>query len=139
MRTMIKTAALSLALPGLLAGAFPASAATAVGNHAAVIPAWNDHHGWRGGDDDDDDGYRRGNYGRRSYYEGRSSWRGEDGRYYCRRSDGTVGLLVGGVAGGLLGREVAGRRGDRTAGFLLGAVGGALIGRAIDRGGSSCR
>jgi hypothetical protein len=142
MRNTIKTATLALALPGLLAGAFPASAATAFGSHpAATQSAWNDHRGWRGGGDDDD--YRGRGYGRRSYgepyYRGMSTWRGDDGRYYCRRSNGTVGLLVGGVAGGLIGREVAGRRGDRTAGFLLGAVSGALIGRAIDRSGSSCR
>ena len=30
-------------------------------------------------------------------------YRGRDGRYYCRRSDGTTGLIVGGVAGGVLG------------------------------------
>ena len=66
-------------------------------------------------------------------------YRGTDNRYYCRRSDGTTGLVIGGVAGALIGREVAGRRGDRTAGALLGAVGGALLGRSIDRSGSSCR
>lgn len=67
---------------------------------------------------------------------------GNDGRYYCRRSDGTTGLIVGGVAGALIGREVAGRRGDRTVGAILGAAGGALLGRAIDRSGNngySCR
>ncbi|MGE5722714.1 MAG: hypothetical protein ACM3YM_09650, partial [Sphingomonadales bacterium] len=30
-------------------------------------------------------------------------YRGRDGRYYCRRSDGTTGLIVGGIAGGVLG------------------------------------
>ena len=28
---------------------------------------------------------------------------GQDGRYYCRRNDGTTGLIVGGIAGGALG------------------------------------
>ena len=57
---------------------------------------------------------------------------GKDGRTYCRKSDGTVGLLIGGVAGGVLGNVVAGR-GDRTLGTVLGAGGGALAGRAIER------
>ncbi|MFC0687568.1 glycine zipper 2TM domain-containing protein [Novosphingobium clariflavum] len=65
-------------------------------------------------------------------------WRGDNGRYYCRRQNGTTGLLIGGAAGALLGREVD-NRGDRTLGTVLGAVGGALVGREIDRGGSSCR
>jgi len=67
-------------------------------------------------------------------------WRGRDGRHYCRRSDGTTGLVVGGVAGALVGRSID-TRGDRTLGTLGGAAIGALAGRAIDRGGSSrhCR
>lgn len=59
-------------------------------------------------------------------------WRGDDGRYYCRKSDGTTGLIVGGAAGALLGREIAGRNGDRTLGAILGAAGGALLGKSID-------
>jgi uncharacterized protein YcfJ len=55
-------------------------------------------------------------------------WRGKDGRRYCRRSDGTTGLVIGAVAGGLLGTAV-----DTGAGTVIGAVGGALAGRAIDR------
>jgi hypothetical protein len=31
-------------------------------------------------------------------------WRGRDGRRYCRKPDGTTGLVVGGVAGALVGR-----------------------------------
>ena len=34
-------------------------------------------------------------------------YRGRDGRYYCRRSDGTTGLIVGGVSGGILGSIIA--------------------------------
>lgn len=65
-------------------------------------------------------------------------YRGQDGRYYCRRSDGTTGLIVGGIAGGVLGNIIA--PGDsRTLGTILGAAGGAAAGRAIDRNGARCR
>ena len=30
-------------------------------------------------------------------------YRGHDGRYYCRHSDGSTGLIVGAIAGGALG------------------------------------
>ena len=43
-------------------------------------------------------------------------WRGNDGRYYCKRDNGTTGLLVGAGVGALLGHEVAGSGGDRTLG-----------------------
>jgi outer membrane lipoprotein SlyB len=65
-------------------------------------------------------------------------WRGNDGRYRCKKNNGTTGLLVGGVAGALAGRAVD-TRGDRTVGTLLGAAGGAVLGREIDRGGSKSR
>lgn len=65
-------------------------------------------------------------------------WRGKDGRYRCRKPDGTTGLIVGGVAGGLLGRTID-TRGDRTVGTLGGAALGALAGREIERGTSSRR
>lgn len=86
-----------------------------------------------------DRGYDRG-YNDRGYYNG-PTWRGRDGRNYCRRSDGTTGLLIGGVAGALVGRSID-RYGDRTPGTLLGALGGALLGQAIDKdnsGGRRCR
>lgn len=62
-------------------------------------------------------------------------YRGGDGRYYCKRKDGTTGLVIGGVAGGLLGNAIGGN----TLGTLLGAGGGALLGRQIDRGSVKCR
>lgn len=66
-------------------------------------------------------------------------WRGEDGRYYCRRDNGTTGLIIGGAAGALLGREIDGGR-SRTLGTILGAAGGALLGREIDKSrGLKCR
>ena len=59
-------------------------------------------------------------------------WRGEDGRWRCRKPNGTTGLVVGGVAGALLGRTID-TRGDRTLGTLGGAAVGALAGREVER------
>jgi hypothetical protein len=57
---------------------------------------------------------------------------GNDGRYYCKRSDGTTGLIAGGAAGGILGNVIDGGH-SRTAGTLLGAAIGALAGKAVDQ------
>jgi uncharacterized protein YcfJ len=65
-------------------------------------------------------------------------WRGKDGRMYCRRTDGTTGLIVGGVAGALVGRTID-SRGDRVVGTLGGAALGALAGREVERAGSRRR
>lgn len=70
---------------------------------------------------------------KRSQYR---EWRGRDGRTYCKKANGTTGLIVGGVAGALVGRTID-SRGDRTLGTLLGAGAGALAGREIDRGSSN--
>ena len=66
-----------------------------------------------------------------SSYHGKT-WRGSDGRIYCRKPNGTTGLVVGGAAGALAGREIAGR-GSRTTGTVLGAAVGALLGRHVQR------
>ena len=65
------------------------------------------------------------------YYHGKT-WRDSQGRVRCRRSNGTVGLIVGGAGGALVGRAVDGGR-NRTVGTVVGAAAGALAGRAIDR------
>ena len=65
-------------------------------------------------------------------------YRGYDDRYYCRRSDGTTGLIVGAALGGLLGSQID-RGQSNIAGILIGGGAGALLGREIDRGGVSCR
>lgn len=142
MRTSLKLAAMSLALPGAMAVSVPASAAIGT-SHAPVASIYdtgadtfqNRHDRYRDG--------RYSNYGRGYYdepvYRNTRTWRGNDGRYYCKKKDGTTGLIIGGAAGALLGREIAGR-GDNTLGTILGGVGGALLGREIDRGGSRrCR
>lgn len=79
----------------------------------------------------------------RSYRERRLArneriYRGQDGRYYCRRSDGTTGLIVGGLAGGVLGNVIA-PGGSETIGTIIGAAAGALIGREVERDGARCR
>jgi outer membrane lipoprotein SlyB len=64
-------------------------------------------------------------------YHGKT-WRGSDGRIYCRKSNGTTGLVVGGAAGALAGRAID-NRGSRTTGTVLGAAVGALLGRHVQR------
>jgi hypothetical protein len=86
-----------------------------------------------------DDYYRDGRY----YQERRLTrndriYTGRDGRYYCRRSDGTTGLIVGGVAGGLFGNAISGGR-NATLGTLLGAAVGATVGASVDRNNVRCR
>ncbi|ALH80838.1 glycine zipper 2TM domain-containing protein [Sphingopyxis sp. J-6] len=65
-------------------------------------------------------------------------WRGSDGRYRCKKDNGTTGLLIGGAVGGLAGHEIAGN-GDKLLGTVLGAAGGALLGREIDKDKYRCR
>ena len=60
------------------------------------------------------------------------TWRGADGRTYCRKPNGTTGLIVGGAAGALAGRRVD-RHGERATGTVLGAALGALLGRHVQR------
>ena len=59
-------------------------------------------------------------------------YRGSDGRYYCKRTDGTTGLIIGGAAGGILGNVLAGGRRGAT-GTLVGGALGALLGRSVER------
>lgn len=104
---------------------------------AADPPPWAPAHGKRAKD--------RAIYDSRGYYlEPRRItrdsylWRGDDGKYYCKRDNGTTGLVIGAGVGALAGHELAGR-GDRTLGVLLGAAIGGTLGRAIDRGDLQCR
>lgn len=85
-----------------------------------------------------DRGYGDGYYDRRGYrgsrYDNGGYYRDQSYRYRGQRcARGTTGLIVGAVAGGLLGRSIVGYRGDRTAGAIVGAGVGALAGRAIDK------
>jgi len=83
--------------------------------------------------------YRDGRY----YRERRLSrndriYRGRDGRYYCRRPDGTTGLIVGAAVGGLIGNAIDDGR-SSLLGTLIGAAAGGALGREVERGGIRCR
>ena len=104
-------------------------AATLAALALPAAPALADHGRWQG--DRNSREYHRTDNGIRY-------WQGSDGRSYCRKPNGTTGLLIGGVAGALVGRTID-TRGDRTPGTLIGAVGGALIGREIERSAARCR
>ena len=73
-----------------------------------------------------------GRYAERPLGANDQVYRGSDGRYYCRRSDGTIGLVVGAGVGALLGRGID-TRGERGTGTILGATLGALLGRTVER------
>ena len=72
------------------------------------------------------------NYQERALSAQDEVYRGEDGRYYCRRSDGTTGLVIGAGVGALTGRAIDGGR-NRAGGTIVGGVLGALIGREVER------
>lgn len=80
--------------------------------------------------------YRAGQYPERRLGRNDYVYRGRNGRYYCRRNDGTTGLVVGAIGGGVLGNVLGG---GGALGTLLGAGGGALLGRSVDRGNVRCR
>ncbi|MEJ7925486.1 glycine zipper 2TM domain-containing protein [Sphingobium sp. AN641] len=106
---------------------------------AAVLPLGacvtdggrNDRYGY------DRPGDRRGPPYRRQLRDNDQIYRDRDGRYYCKRDDGTTGTIVGALAGGVLGNIIA-PGGSKTLGTILGAGGGALAGRAIDRNDVNC-
>lgn len=116
-KTLIAAAMAAVALPASTAYADP--------------PPWAPAHGRRAHD----------GYAQQRYYStdnGIRYWQGDDGRYYCKRSNGTTGLLLGGAAGALAGRAID-SHGSRTTGTILGAAAGALLGREIDRNRTSAR
>jgi hypothetical protein len=111
----MKTAILALAAAGLVT--------------APVAPAFADNH-------------RRHHHAEKRHYytsdNGVRYWRGNDGRYYCKRSNGTTGLIIGAAGGALVGRAID-TRGERATGTILGAAAGALLGRQVERGSVRCR
>lgn len=86
-----------------------------------------------------DNYYRSGDYYRpRPLGVNDRIYRGRDNRYYCRRSDGTTGLVIGAIGGGVLGNVIA-PGGSKTLGSILGGSLGAVLGSSIDRNNVTCR
>lgn len=110
------------------------------GNQGYGNQGYNSQRGgqYSGGNWYPDDHYRRGNYRARYIGPNDQIYRGRDNRYYCRRSDGTAGLIIGGIGGGVLGDALA-PGGSRTLGALLGGGLGAVLGNSIDRNRVQCR
>ena len=83
--------------------------------------------------------YRSGNnYQPRTLSSNERVYAGNDGRYYCKRSDGTTGLILGAAGGGILGNVIDGGK-SRTVGTLLGGALGAVAGRAVEQNQSQVR
>jgi hypothetical protein len=86
----------------------------------------NDRRGndrnWRGDDRnwDPSRSYQNGNYRERRLSRNDRIYRGKDGRAYCKRNDGTTGLVIGALGGGALANLIGGG----TLGTLAGAGGG---------------
>jgi hypothetical protein len=98
----------------------------------------HDRGRWQGdanGTWDPADHYQSGRHRERRLGSSDRVYRGHDGRYYCRRSDGSTGLVIGAIGGAVLGNAIGGD----TLGTLLGAGAGALAGRSIDRHNVRCR
>lgn len=142
MNKPIKTLSLALAVSSLAVFAVPATAADfGIPGHraaAAQPDTWERHRGRH---------HRGRDYGRRvenqfaygePVYQNTQVWQGRDGATYCRKKDGTTGLIIGGAVGALLGREVDGGH-DRTLGTILGGAAGALLGKEVAQGGTRCR
>jgi len=113
---------------------------------AADPPPWAPAHGRRAKDAEREEYRYRDEYRDREYrrvepprvvgYE-TTVYRGHDCRYYCRHSDGTVGLIAGAAIGGLIGNRLAPGK-SATLGTLLGAGAGAVIGQQLDKGSVHC-
>lgn len=85
-----------------------------------------------------DNYYRGGNYQPQRLDVNDRIYRGQDNRYYCRRSDGTTGLIIGALGGGTLGNVIA-PGGSKTLGSIIGGSLGAVLGNSISRNNVTCR
>ncbi len=95
--------------------------------------SWEDRYGSYRTEYDASRYYREGpNYRERRLTAQDEVYVGSDGRYYCKRNDGTTGLVIGAAVGGLLGNIIDGGR-NRVGGTLIGGALGALAGKSIDQ------
>jgi len=85
-----------------------------------------------------DNYYRAGNYRPYQLQTVDRIYRGNDDRYYCRRTDGTTGLIIGAIGGGVLGNGIA-PGGSDTLGAILGGPLRAILGNSIGSGNVTCR
>lgn len=143
MKTLFKSAVLTAAAAAMIAPAVPAAAIELPTAKSTVVYSGDEQSYHR-------DRHRDRRHRDRHYYGGRDRyygepvyrntrvWRGNDGRYYCRRSNGTTGLIIGAAGGALVGRAVD-THGDRATGTIVGAALGALLGREVDRDNYRCR
>ena len=143
-KTLIAVIFAAVALPAAPAFANPPSWAPAYGHRDNERYYPKKRHYSRKRDYPQDRHYSREYHSpKERYYEPRRMtrhdhvWLGKDGRYHCRRDDGTTGMVIGLVLGGLLGNQIAGYD-EKTLGTFIGAAGGALLGREIDRGSVRC-
>jgi len=101
------------------------------GGYAYAPPAATDYDAYRYYRDDP-------RYTERRLGANDEIYRGSDGRYYCKRNDGTTGLVIGAVGGAALGNVIDGGR-DRVAGTLIGGALGAFLGKTVDQNQSDVR
>ena len=130
MKTLFRTSALALAAAGMAVSAVPA-AAQDYGHYNRYEQSHRDRYG-------NDTRYYGRNYHSERVTRNMRTWRGDDGRYYCRHKDGTTGLIIGAAAGALLGRAVDGGY-NHTTGTILGGVVGALLGKSVAQNSGTCR
>lgn len=138
-RTTLTALAMAVALPSIAAG----GGAFAQPDYRQQDYRQQDYrqqdYRWQGGPDRRDWDASQAYDGRRHHDRVLTRddyvYRGHDGRYYCRRNDGTTGLVVGGIGGALIGNAIGGD----TLGTLLGAAGGAALGHSIQRNRMHCR
>jgi len=135
MKSFLKNTVLAIAATGAIATALPATAADLPVARTTSLTSFQSA---TVADTADEWNQSRRDRDRRRYARERNNNRDRDYRPRCEQKSGTTGLIVGGAAGALLGREVDGGR-DRTLGTVLGAAGGALLGREIEGHGTTCR
>ena len=126
---MLRTIMISCLL-GVMASTIPV---------AADPPSWAPAHGRRAKDAEREEYRYREDRPRepRVVRYDTMVYRGDDGRYYCRHSDGTMGLIAGAAIGGVVGNRLAPGK-SAVLGTLLGAGAGALIGQQLDQGSVHC-